>query len=136
MNGLKRFPVDWLGEWRPEYGVPRDEIPEHVPQPLAELYAFAGRWPSPVDLGDGPYLLDCQDHLVELTLADQDGKIYFLDENQGNWDCYVTTGGDDTRVYFNGGYLFDDDYDLNGPDEGYVPLDVSLSHLLTTYALQ
>jgi len=105
MAGLKQFMIRWFGEARPEWGMDPGKVPSFVPEPLAEVYRFAGRWPSnsPYDhLPDSPAIFQNQDVVVRVADLDiTDGMVTFLDENQGVWQARVEAGNNDSPVWSN-----------------------------------
>lgn len=139
MDALCRFIEFWLGPRKPEYGEPHDKIAgKNLPMPLRCLYEFAGRWPSwDGNMGSGEYCVPAfskQDSLVALNRLEtkEDGKIVFLWENQGNWDCRTIVTPDDPPVWCRG-----DHQDNNGNwYTGEKLVCDSLSRFLVTFVLQ
>jgi hypothetical protein len=135
---LKQFIEQWAGPRLPEYGVILEEIPEALPQPLKELYLFAGNWPHPRGKGAGsqrgkqPWLFQEQDGLLGVAdLKQKDGRITFLIENQGNWSCWVEANNAQSPVHSDSMALYDDEE--KSDDEIVCE---SLPHFLTTFCLQ
>jgi hypothetical protein len=104
MEALGRFMDFWAGPRRPEFGEPAEELGKFsLPEPLRRLHEFAGRWPGR-PFGDTDFFLvpfACNDRLrrVQHTEVGADGKIMFLAENQGVWNCHTLTTGDDPPVW-------------------------------------
>jgi hypothetical protein len=103
MHELERFIVFWLGPRRPEFGEPLAALERRrLPTPPRRLYAFAGRWTRQhPDVNEESPIFSIQEHLrppdrLEFTA---DGKLVFLDENQGNWTCATLPEGDDPPVW-------------------------------------
>lgn len=137
MDALCEFIEFWLGPRREEYGVPDHELDTYsLPMPLRRLYQFAGRWPG--FHGQESNFAVCafsrQDSLRSLERLEitDEGRIAFLDENQGNWECSTLVQGDDPPVWCNGDF-FDDE---GGPHEGDKQACDSLSKFLVTFVLQ
>jgi hypothetical protein len=103
MDALECFIEFWFGPRRPEFGEPQSALCRvRLPEPLRRLYAFAGRWPL-LTRSDGQTLrIFCtQDSLRSLSEVElsADGKVIFLDENQGVWACATEAVGDDPPVW-------------------------------------
>ena len=100
MAALCEFMEFWLGPRRSSYGESPQAIGEHsLPMPLKRLYEFAGRWPSLDYEGPIQYAapaLSHQDSLAALHRLkyEGDGKVNFLCENQGVWDCRTLAEGE------------------------------------------
>jgi hypothetical protein len=138
MDALCEFLQFWLGPRRDEYGEPIEELDRRpLPMPLRRLYEFAGRWPRREGVSPLAFavpVLSHQDYLLlvdELTTAD-DGKLIFLRENQGVWDCRTFPKGDDPPVW-----CFGDHRDEQGQwFRGERVVCDSLSRFLVSFALQ
>lgn len=133
LDDLKAFLGDWYGGYDHSRGVPADELPADLPQPLRELYAFAGRWKDGSDehLDRSPEIFQQQDCLYAVErLRREDGRITFLEENQGNWTCQVEADNDRSPVYCDERALWDDDA------AGHLLVTSSLYHFLKTFCLQ
>ncbi|WP_430332080.1 hypothetical protein [Rhodococcus sp. ACT016] len=132
---LRDFLTDWHGDWKPEYGVPDDELPVALPSALRELYTFAGRWPSwdaEQHLPESPAILQRQDALLRASdLSVSEGTIEFLRENQDGWTCRVPASADSSAVFGNAHWMWDD----AGTDD-HVELAPPLEHFLTSFVLQ
>ncbi len=103
MDELEKFILFWHGPRRAGYGEPESALATFpLPYPLKRLYAFAGRWPpSNPDYAAAANAFCVQDALRPssgLGRSD-DGKVVFLDENQGNWTCATLPEGDDPPVW-------------------------------------
>jgi hypothetical protein len=138
MDALCTFVEFWLGPRQPSYGESTQALSEHpLPMPLERLYQFAGRWPHRESPGEIEYHVPAfshQDHLAALhTLShDEDGKLVFLHENQGVWDCRTLPEGEDPPVWCDGD-LIDE---RGGYFSGEKLICESLSRFLTTFVLQ
>ena len=95
---LEAFIDRWHGYRKPWFGIAAEKI-EHtqLPQPLAWLYGYAGEW-------QGRYywdsLLGNQDLLLPIEeLSIRDGKLVFVNENQGVWNVGTDSAGEDPRVW-------------------------------------
>ncbi|MEW4569716.1 hypothetical protein AB1L88_17770 [Tautonia sp. JC769] len=139
MDALCEFVEFWLGPRQSSYGEsPRALSERPLPMPLALLYEFAGRWPHRENRGSiGKFAVPAFSHqdslrpLAAITDA-EDGKIVFLDENQGVWDCRTLSEGEDPPVWANG-----DQWDEDGSVfSGERLVCESLSRLLVTFVLQ
>jgi len=134
MAGLKQFMIRWFGGARPEWGMDPWDVPSYVPEPLAEVYRFAGRWPSNSAndrLPDSPAVFQNQDVLVRVAdLVVTDGMVTFLEENQGVWQARVEADNDDSAVWSNADSVWEE-----APDR-FERLECTLPHLLTTFCLQ
>jgi hypothetical protein len=138
MDALCEFIDFWTGKPDVNYGESSSALAEiSLPDPLKRLYGFIGQWPSTgrEQIAEfGVPLLSYQDCLLRLNrikIAD-DGKIIFLHENQGVWDCRTLPEGVDPPVWCNG-----DQVDEEGKDfRGERVVSDSLSQFLVTFALQ
>ena len=106
MDALCRFVEFWLGQRKPEYGERPEALAKiELPMPLRRLYEWAGRWPSFESLCEtkgGVAAFSNNDFLVSLAgLQSADtGKIVFVGENQGVWNCRtLPVYGDDPPVW-------------------------------------
>jgi hypothetical protein len=138
MGALCEFIEFWLGPRRPSFGEAEGALDGRpLPMPLRRLYGFAGRWPHREDRGTIEHVvpaLSHQDSLVALhELKSVDGgKVVFLWENQGNWDCRTLPEGDDPPVWCHG-----DHEDEHGNwFRGERLVCESLSSFLVTFTLQ
>jgi hypothetical protein len=133
MDELEKFIVFWVGPWRKEYGEPESALKKvQLPGPLRRLYGFAGRWTRPhPDVAEDAGIFSIQEHLRPLAglKHSPDGKLVFLDENQGNWTFATLPEGDDPPVWV------EDVFD--GYNQGKWGLvSRSLSRFLVTFCLQ
>ena len=134
MDELERFLSFWLGPRKPEYGEPDAALASRpLPYPLRRLYQFAGRWPSRHDVHRryNANLFCVQDALRDfsrLQLTD-DGKLVFIDENQGVWTNATLPDGDDPPVWV------EDVLKQYGTDRWGLVTD-SLSRFLVSFCLQ
>jgi hypothetical protein len=138
VDALCEFIEFWLGLRRPSYGEPVEAVAARpLPTPLRRLYEFAGRWPGRDDHGPIRYAvpaLSTQDALASLQhlKTAEDGKVIFLHENQGVWDCRTLFEGDDPPVWCHG-----DQADEHGDwFAGERLVCDSLSRFLVTFVLQ
>jgi hypothetical protein len=119
---LEAFITRWHGWRKSWFGVAPDKIQQtKLPKPLAWLYGFAGEW-------HGRYywdtLLGNQDCLIGFEdLSNHDGKLVFINENQGVWQVGTDLAGDDPPVW------------THIDDEPWQPLDDSLTRFLVTFVL-
>ncbi len=132
--GLKRFIEYWLGPREERFGVSEGELNAvSLPEPLRELYAFAGNWPSHTGV-DQTFCVDIfstQDGLLRFDqLRPLDDKLVFIDENQGCWSLATLRAGEDPPVWGRGDGIGGDD------DRGWVKVNDSLTHLLITFCFQ
>jgi hypothetical protein len=138
MDALCEFIGFWLGPRLPSYGERAEALSEYLlPMPLKRLYEFAGRWPHAEHPSENEYIVPAvshQDHLAAMhTLRhDEDGKLVFLRENQGVWNCRTLPEGEDPPVWCNGD-LIDE---RGGFSSGEKLVCESLSRFLTTFVLQ
>lgn len=108
MSALFEFVNLWAGPRQPEFGETAERLATHqLPVPLAQLYEFAGRWPRKGQtIGEGFrwHLFAEQDALLPLDdlQLTENGKLIFLSENQGVWDCRTLCEGDDPPVWCRG----------------------------------
>ncbi len=132
LSELEKFIVFWLGPRKEEFGVPADVLDRYqLPTPLRRLYAFAGHWKRLcryTKLEEDIFSL--QEHLrppdrVEPT---PDGKLIFVDENQGNWTCATLPEGQDPPVWV-------EDVFNNYGQEKWALVTESLSQFLVTFCL-
>ncbi len=135
MNALCTFIEFWLGPRQASYGESAQALSERsLPMPLKRLYEFAGRWPHWGNSESAMPAFSHQDGLVAMEdlKSEDDGKIVFLWENQGNWSCRTLPEGDDPPVWCYG--------ELPGEDEqggmGEMRVCDSLSRFLVTFVLQ
>ncbi len=133
MRELERFLKFWFGPRKPRYGEPRATLSRlRLPDPLRRFYAFAGRWPSAEPKsqplfyagGAGHHLLP-----AEAVRQQEDGKLRFFMEYQGDWDGLTLPDGDDPPVWLSGCLEEGDD------GERTVPVCDSLSKFLVTHCL-
>lgn len=119
---LEAFINRWHGHRKPWFGVAAEKIAQtQLPKPLAWLYGFAGEW-------HGQHywdtLLGNQDCLVPFEeLSISDGKLVFINENQGVWQVGTDTDGDDPAV------------SVRVDDGPWQLLDDSLTRFLVTFVL-
>lgn len=138
INKLKQIIEKWAGPSLSHYGLTENEIPDFVPEPLREIYLFAGNWPNPRNNdgslfmpGKQPRIFQEQDTLAGIgNLKRQAGRAAFIMENQGNWTCEFEENKDDSPVYSDAAKLWDDSV------EGHEMVCASLSHFLVTFCLQ
>lgn len=137
MDALCEFIEFWLGPRKEEYGEPLNELnARSLPFPLRRLYEFAGRWPSLGERQHYPWAVGAfcsQDQLLRLSDVEIciDGKLKFLVENQGVWDCRTLAEGDDPPVW-----CCDDDFDEDDECHQARIVCPSLSRFLVTFLLQ
>jgi len=119
---LEAFITRWHGDRKPWFGIAAEKIEQtQLPQPLGWLYGFAGEWHG---RNYWDTLLGNQDHLIHFEdLAIRDGKLVFVNENQGVWQVGTDPAGEDPPVWA----CIDD-----GP---WQLLDDSLTRFLVTFAL-
>jgi hypothetical protein len=91
--------IDELAGRRSWYGIsPQKLAAVELPQPLSMLYGELGNMPSG---RDHPFPFSTQDHLVPFELLrTENSKLWFAAENQGCWQAYTETSGDDPAVWF------------------------------------
>jgi hypothetical protein len=133
MEELEKFIEFWIGPRREEFGVPGVVLGGlQLPAPLRRLYSFAGRWKIPhPKVEEEVDIFSIEDHLrpaesLELT---PDGKLIFLDENQGNWSCATFSEGDDPPVWV------EDVFNIYGQGK-WGRVTESLSRFLVTFCLK
>ena len=138
MDALCAFIAFWLGPRQPSYGESAQALSERpLPMPLKRLYEFAGRWTSETNPGPIAYVVPALSHQDNLMAFDrlktkEDGKIEFLSENQGNWNCRTLAEGDDPPVWCYGCHM-----DEEGKwYKGEKLVCESLSRFLVTFVLQ
>jgi hypothetical protein len=137
MDALCAFIPFWLGPRQSSYGESAEALSGRpLPMPLRRLYQFAGRWPHRDHPGPIESTVPAFSHQDGLKALDnlgsaEDGKISFLVENQGNWNCRTLAEGDDPPVWCNG-----DQVDEEGDFRGERLVCDSLSRFLTTFVLQ
>ena len=138
MDALCEFIEFWLGPRQALYGEPPESLAAlDSPMPLHRLYAFAGRWPNSQNQGYVGYAVPAfstQDTLALLheLKIETGGKLVFLYENQGVWDCRTLTEGNNPPVWCCG-----DQMDENGKwFTGEKLVCDSLSRFLVTFVLQ
>jgi hypothetical protein len=138
MDALCDFIEFWLGPRTPSYGESGEAVSERsLPMPLKRIYEFAGRWPNWDRQGPIGYAvpaLSHQDSLATLKKLqyEADGKVTFLHENQGVWDCRTLADGDDPPVWCYGDQMDQQ----NNWFHGEKLICDSLSRFLTTFVLQ
>lgn len=130
---LEKFIVFWIGPRQEQFGEPTAVLNAYqLPEPLRRLYEFAGCWsrPSTDAEGDLPIFSIC-DHLrsVDQLVWTPEGKLIFLDENQGNWTCATLSEGDDPPVWV------EDVVDLHRQGNWRLVTE-SLSRFLVTFCLR
>jgi hypothetical protein len=119
---LEDFICRWHGHRKPWYGIAPEKLAmTELPQPLKWLYGFVGEW-------DGRYywktLLGNQDCLLPFEeLEISNGKLVFVNENQGVWQVGTETCGDDPPVW------------VRIDDGEWKLLDESLTMFLVTFVL-
>jgi hypothetical protein len=134
MDELARFLSFWLGDPGPDYGdSPVDLGARALPEPLRRLYAVAGRWPMADKYGNRHIgrLFSAQDALRPLSRLEtsDDGKLIFIDENQGVWTVATLPEGNDPPVWV--------EDSLEGYGTGrWGKVAESLSEFLVTFCLQ
>jgi hypothetical protein len=133
MDELEKFITFWLGPRKKKFGVPESALKKlQIPGPLRRLYAFAGRWKRPhPDVNEDTEIFSIQDHLrtPEQLKHTPDGKLIFLNENQGNWRCATLPEGDDPPVWV------ENVFGTYGQGEWGLVTN-SLSRFLVTFCLQ
>jgi hypothetical protein len=133
MAELERFIEFWLGPHDASYGEPENALyGMQLPEPLARLYRFAGRWPTVSrDYAGARNALCIQDALrsPEHLEALPDGKLIFLDENQGVWRCATAMEGKNPPVWVSGEAR-------DRSDEEWIRLECSLVHFLGGFVMQ
>ncbi len=133
MEELQKFIVFWLGPRREEFGLPGVVLDEHrLPKPLRSLYSFAGRWKRPHPQVDEELeIFSIEEHLrpVDRLEVSPDGKLIFIDENQGNWTCATLPEGDDPPVWV-------EDVFNNYGQGKWGLVSESLSQFLVTFCLR
>ncbi|MCA9040063.1 MAG: hypothetical protein KDA65_06950 [Planctomycetaceae bacterium] len=124
-KSLESFIDEWFQHEKPWSGVDEEKLNEvELPQPLKWLYGFAGEWHGK------PFywstLFAHQDSLrgMEYLRKSEDGKLIFLDENQGMWQVATEPTGENPPVWYR--------YEDNG--EWWL-VDESLSRFLVTFIL-
>ena len=138
MDALCQFIEFWLGPRRPDYGESTRTLSEHsLPMPLKRLYEFAGRWPNWDHQGPIQYAVPAFAHQDSLAALDtlkheSDGKVVFLHENQGVWNCRTLSHGDDPPVWCYGDQMDEQENWFTGER---LVCD-SLSRFLVTFVLQ
>lgn len=133
MAELEKFILFWHGPRRARYGEPESALAAFpLPYPLKRLYAFAGRWPpSNPDYSRAANTFCVQDALRPFSGLERsdDGKVVFLDENQGNWTCTTLPEGDDPPVWV------EDVFEVY-QQRRWRLVTPSLSRFLVTFCLQ
>lgn len=138
MDALCEFIAFWLGPRQPSFGESADAVAERqLPLPLIRLYLFAGRWPHWEQQGPTEYAVPALSHqdtlvLLQRVKLEPDGKIGFLIENQGVWDCRTLPGGEDPPVWCYGDQMDENENWFTGEK---LVCD-SLSRFLVTFVLQ
>ena len=124
-KSLESFIDEWFEHEKPWYGVDQEKLNDvELPNPLKWLYGFAGEWHG------NPFywstLFSHQDSLrgMEYLRKSADGKLIFLDENQGVWQAATEPTGEDPLVWYR--------YEEDG--EWWL-VDESLSRFLVTFLL-
>lgn len=138
IENLKIFIEKWAGVPMSEYGLSEDEVPKNLPNPLREIYLFAGNWPHPRDNDDKyfmpgkqPRIFQEQDCLLGVgNLERKNGRTVFMVENQRNWTCEIDENDDASPVYCDASTLYD------ATVTGHEVVCESLSHFLVTFCLQ
>jgi hypothetical protein len=138
IENLKFFIEKWAGDALLEYGLSEDEVPNYLPNPLREVYLFAGNWVQQREndnknfmQGKQPRIFQEQDCLLGIeNLKRKNGRITFLIENQGTWTCEVDENNDESPVYCDSLEVYDSYL------EGHQIICKSLSHFLVTFCLQ
>lgn len=138
MAALFEFVTFWVGRRQPEFGETAERLLAHqLPMPLRQLYEFAGRWTrkgKTIEEGFRWHLFAEQDALLpldDLQVA-ENGKLIFVAENQGVWDCRTLCEGDDPPVW-----CCDDQRMENGVWISIErPVGESLSKFLVSFVLQ
>jgi hypothetical protein len=122
LDSLERFLDLWLGPRYPWYGIAEEKLAKaRLPEPLRRLYAFAGEWPGNNFWRSAFAYQAC---LIPFELlAVHQGKLVFLEENQGCWACGAETEGRDPPVW------------VKLDDDSWQPLGASLAPLLVTACL-
>jgi len=125
MRELDRFLSIYYGDLQLEYKPDLDELASwKIPQPLKDLYTFAGKYP-------GKYgIFDTQDSLKINSGEDTyGGKVLIVDENQGCWSCYTETEGNDPPVWT-------EHYGWKKDSPKWKLVNNSLSQFLVTFCLR
>jgi hypothetical protein len=132
---LLKFTVEWVPDLSPEHRIEPSLIPKFIPPPLRAMYEVTGNWPVPYpEQWRAPNwergLFGSQDKLLPMDrLKPKDGRVTFLQENQGVWTCETLIDGEDPPVY-------SDSMAYESGSKEMQEVCGSLSHFLTTYCLQ
>jgi len=96
---LEAFLERWHGHRKPWFGISPEKLTRlELPRPLSWLYGFAGSWPG---LNYWDTLLGNQDCLLPFeSLSTANGKLPFVQENQGVWQVATERTGEDPPVWF------------------------------------
>ncbi len=98
LTSLELFLTHWQGSTHGWYGTAPEKLsPAAIPEPLRRLYAFAANSP-----GKNAWCsaFSYQDHLCPFELLRiRDGRLVFVWENQGVWQCGTLTEGNDPPVW-------------------------------------
>ena len=91
--------VERLHGFQSWYGVAADKLSAvPLPKPLELLYGRLGNMPSARGCA---FPFSTQDHLVPFELLSiQDSRLWFAAENQGCWQAFTETSGEDPPVWF------------------------------------
>ena len=120
-----RFLSVYYGDRQVEYKPDLNEIATwNIPQPLKDLYSFVGKYPGKQGI------ISTQDYLhinsgKEKTYG---GKIIIVAENNGCWNCYTDTKGEDPPVWT-------EDYGWKDDFPKWKLVNSSLSQFLVTFCL-
>lgn len=138
METLCEFIDFWLGTPEVSHGEPANSLAEiSLPDPLSTLYRCYGQWPSTGRENIGKFCVppfshqDCLVRLHRIRPTD-DGKIIFLHENQGVWDCRTLPEGNDPPVWCYGDQANESGEYFTGEKQ----VCESLSRFLVTFTLQ
>lgn len=143
VDDLVKFIKSYAGEPKNEYKVPFEQIPDYLPRQLQIIYHEFGNYPSyqqagtlsptlPLNNDDTSHLFHNQDALVYFdNLREENGKVIFAWENQGNWEAETDARKDDPPVYSDAYLLWSED-----TGKGKIKVCDHLSHFLATFCLQ
>lgn len=144
MEDLVQFVKSYVGAYPDEYKIPLDQIPDYLPPPLKILYHEFGNFPSfqqpaeanptlPLNNDDNTaHLFHNQDALVYFQyLKEEDNRVVFAWENQGNWTAETETFKEDPPVYSDAYLVWSEDTGL-----GKIEICPRLSHFLATFCLR
>lgn len=138
IDALCEYIEFWLGPRKKIYGeLARAVAKRSLPMPLKRLYEFAGRWPNWDDNQPMEYAVPALSHQDSFVTLDHlknenDGKVVFLYENQGVWDCRTLPDGDDPPVWCYGDQMDENDNWYTGERR----VCDSLSRFLVSFVLQ